>query len=354
MASHKRRILGNTSNAAELHSWKFYEEMTQNNISSFWSSVPEKEIIQQMWNETHNLSAEYDYTHGAVSFKFYMFDSYSSKLTSETLHQSFVILGLIIGCLGLVGNVVAIFKILCDEKFHTPTFVVIGCLAFSDLLFIVCMFLYRFSNFSMYISSQSFPVLITMTILRETIFHSSVTHIVLLSVIRYLLIAYPLQSKIRLTPTVILGCSIVVWVFSSLFSALISLPSIEDYIYARVRTMFFIKITYSGLSVCAILTLHILKMKTLKKSSIPSSISRRMNVIIFIILFVFICYQVAYILFQFSIYLVTMSVYYFVYLHDIFFILVTLNYSCNPYILFFASFLCSSSKRNQIKPNKDM
>ncbi|XP_062620051.1 olfactory receptor 1E16-like [Saccostrea cucullata] len=342
MASDERRLLGNTSIAAEWNSLKLYEDTIQNDISSFWHYVPEEEISEQSWNKTQNQSD--------VSFKFFLFGSCSSKLTSEMFHKSIVLLGLIIGFLGLVGNVVTVFKILYDKKFHTPTFVVIGCIAFSDLLFIVFTFVLKFSNLPYYIFSQSYNGFITVRILYGTIFYSSVTHIVLLSVIRYLLIAYPLQSKIQLTPAVIVRCSLVVWVFSSLFSALISIPLMVDSI--KTLSMLLIRITYSGLCICAILTLHILKMKALRKSSIPTSVSRKMNVIILIILLVFICYQIAYIVFKSASIMLnieTISMNYFVYITDVFFIIGNLNYSCNPYILFFASILCSRRKRNQMK-----
>ncbi|XP_062591075.1 uracil nucleotide/cysteinyl leukotriene receptor-like [Saccostrea cucullata] len=344
----------------------FAEEKAAKENHTVWYPSSTEQTLQKLWNETSKFPVDYSCPNmsGAVSFKFYLFSSEKSNLTSDGFDRCIVVLGLIIGFLGFVGNSATIFKILWDKKFHTPTFIALACLAVPDLLNIINVCLSRFSNLPLYIrnnyiSPECVSAFIIVYFLYETIYTSSSAHIVFLCLIRYLLTVHPLKAKIRLTRIMVMRCSIMIWIFCSLFSASISIIisghgkiSTDE---GKIRSIasFSTRIAVSGLlSICAIVTIHILKMKALKHSSTTKGINRKMHIIISIILLIFTCFQIFRITCfisglskSFSFEHSMFSENHYPYVHDIVFLLVLLNFACNPYLLFFASMIVSCRKR---------
>ncbi|XP_062595349.1 kappa-type opioid receptor-like [Saccostrea cucullata] len=343
----------------------FAEEKAAKEIHTVWYSSSIEQTLQNRWNETSKFPADYNYPNmpGTNSIKFYLFSSENSNLTSDGFDKCIVVLGLIIGFLGFIGNSATIFKILCDKKFHTPTYIAIACLAVPDLLNIINVCLSRFSNLPLYIrnkyiSSECVLAFIIVYFLTETIYTSSSAHIVFLCLIRYLLTVHPLKAKIRLTRIMVIRCSIMIWIFCSLFSASILIMILGQGKFStdegRIRSIasFSTRIAVSGLlSICAIVTIHMLKMKALKHSSTTKGINRKMHIIISIILLIFTCFQI----FRITCFIVGLSKSFsfehsmfsgnhYPYAHDIVFLLGLLNFACNPYLLFFASMIVSSRK----------
>ncbi|XP_062595255.1 type-1 angiotensin II receptor A-like [Saccostrea cucullata] len=217
---------------------------------------------------------------------FHLFNSNAIEWTSEWFEKLTVVLVLIIGLLGFVGNVVTICTVLCHKKFHTPTFVAISCLALSDTLNIIKMFLDKFSNWNVYFYVQlklerDFWVIIIS--LMQTIEYCSNIYIVFLAMIRYLLTVQPLESKIRLTASIVMVCSIMIWLYASLFSAFIFVmiffifKNSPRQFEMRRLLIIIINILWELLSLCAIIIIHTKKMKALKNSSVRNNIYRRMN-----------------------------------------------------------------------------
>jgi hypothetical protein len=124
---------------------------------------------------------------------------------------------LVIGSLGLIGNICTILKIWSDKKFHTQTFTVIWCLAFADFLSIVEWHFNGFINLARSIIGDHVLVVIVLAIVREVFFFSSLGHMVLLSVVRYLITVHPPQSRSHLTTSVVMLWSVTVWILSLIF-----------------------------------------------------------------------------------------------------------------------------------------
>ncbi|XP_061195498.1 type-1 angiotensin II receptor-like [Saccostrea echinata] len=375
MASYKR-IMVNTSLPFKWNPTTFDKETTLNHTySEFRYSMSPLTVqpLQKFWNETQNFSAEHNYDgyynkDATVSLKFFLIDSRRIDLTSERFQKSIVGLSLILGLLGFLGNVVTISKILCDKKLHTPTYVAIGCLAFPDTLNIVTLYLTKFSNLALYAAQKyvffgSIFEFITVNFLFETIAYSSSSHIIFLSIIRYLLTVHPLRSKVRITASFVMCCSVVVWILCLVPSTLTLLMILWSGRYSidkmRITSIPFVlmRVALCGLiPICVIIALHLLKMKALRKSSVTNSISKRMDVIISIILSVFICYQISKLLFSvvalsllFSMENSPFSITHHAYTFDIAVLFGFLNFSCYPYILFLSSMILTYNKSSQTK-----
>ncbi|XP_062572720.1 trace amine-associated receptor 1-like [Saccostrea cucullata] len=180
--------------------------------------------LQRSWKYTEHGSPNYYDFLKEYSVSFYLFYARAIGLTSERFEKSTTVLVLIILILGFVGNIVTICTVLCFKKYHTPTFVAIGCLAFFDMLNIISATLDTFSTLVTYLEIQhlvfdrAFGSMIAY-FLCDILLSCSCSQIVFLYMIRYLLTVHPLQSKIRLTPSIVLACSVMIFIFLSLFSA---------------------------------------------------------------------------------------------------------------------------------------
>ncbi|XP_062584023.1 somatostatin receptor type 5-like [Saccostrea cucullata] len=260
------------------------------------------ETTTKSWNKSKNVSDDLFHTNNFQnhsSFSFFLFNLKTIAETSEGYEKSITILTIIIGLLGFIGNIVTILKILCDKQFHTPTFIPIGCLALPDTLNIMIIFVRKFSNLVNYVQFQhdykeNIFEFLTYFFLTETFYSCSTGHILFLTLIRYLLIVHPLQSKMRLTVSIVMTCSVMIWIYSSLLTAfiLIMITTIYkdpiDRSKMVITTLNFVSILRSLLAFCAIIIIHIKKVKALKMSSVTNNILRRMNVIICIILSVYV------------------------------------------------------------------
>jgi hypothetical protein len=133
--------------------------------------------------------------------------------------QIMVVIMLVIGNLGLVGNFCTILKIWRNKKFHTSTFVSIGCLAFADFLSIMNCYVFYFTNIlSAVCVTHGVPSAVISLIVSELSYLSSLGHMMLLFLIRYLVTVNPLQSRSHLTSLVVILWSVTVWIVSLILS----------------------------------------------------------------------------------------------------------------------------------------
>ncbi|XP_062577466.1 thyrotropin-releasing hormone receptor-like [Saccostrea cucullata] len=343
-------------------------ETEQNYNNSFWSSMLSSTdgTLRKSWNKSKSVydkNISYNDFEVFSTVSFFLFNPSSIADTSEGFEKSIAILILIIGVLGFVGNIVTIFKIRCAKHLHTPTFLAIGCLALPDTLNIFCIFVRKFSDLYSYLLyqpayNQSSIGFITYSFLDDTLISCSTAHIVFLAMIRYLLIVHPLESKIRLTIPIVMTCSLMIWIYSSLLTAfiLIIISTIIEDSKDRTNTISdafgFYRIFRMLLSVSAILFIHIKKLRALKMSSnsVTNSIRRKMNVIISIILSIYIfSLMPLMVLIPHLLHVrLTGSPFgrtFVSYTYNTSLLFGIFHYSCNPYILFLASHIIS--KRSQ-------
>lgn len=252
----------------------------------------------------------------------------------------------IIASFGFVGNLATIAKIVHDLNLHTPTFTAIGCLAMADVLSIVNL------NFIIVTNNEKFAE--TWIILMRSFFYymfywSSSGHVLLLSIVRYLLTVHPLQSRRYLTVALIALFSLVVWLISFLFGVI---KTYLFYIHVNNGTNVMVLVngiayTIALLSVCSVtILLHVWKIKAIQTSpSITRHTRKRMNLVVTGIIIVFALYQIFTIAGVFYTYKCKVSEDCTLTVFNVFtfggILTGCISYSVNPYLFFFLSIFLS-------------
>lgn len=243
----------------------------------------------------------------------------------------------VISFLGIIGNIVTMAKIMCDSKYHTPTFAAIGYLALPDFFTVISLSVFYFTN--IFLIDE---LLYYFSIIDDILHFSSHGHMLLLSIVRYLITVHPLQSRQHLTVPAVSLCSLSVWVLSALCVVLVS------YTFSYMSLKIISVNTIVVVLVFAItITLHARKINTIKNSlSVTRQSQTRMNVVVTVITLIFVLLHI---------FIITKTI-----LEDMLnvkgFISIAflrqcvalagfLNYSCNPYILFISFNLLARFKR---------
>lgn len=133
----------------------------------------------------------------------------------------------VITFLGIIGNIVTMAKIICDSKYHTPTFAAIGYLALADFFSLSFVGIYHFTNILYFRKLSTFFMVVD-----NCLYFSCSGHMLLLSIVRYLITVHPLHSRQHLTVQAVSFCSMSVWVFSALFGV------VSSYIYITLNVDF--------------------------------------------------------------------------------------------------------------------
>ncbi|XP_048741203.2 type-1 angiotensin II receptor-like [Ostrea edulis] len=293
-------------------------------------------------NETQAVSGN----NANIPILFFTLDNFRSA-SSEII----AVTTLVIGTLGLVGNLFTILKITIDKKFHTPTFAVIGCLSFADFLSIVRCYVVYFTTLPSLGHGVQVSTMLFMAF--EASYFSSLGHMMLLSVVRYLMTVHPLQSRSHLTTLVVILWSVMVWILSLLLSSFEALyitillaGQIENLSTilnwsVNIRSLFQVLFPF-----CTIITLHCLKMKYLRSSQVRTNTRRKMNLIITVILSVFLTSQSFIMVLNLMELLRSHGIFksyvrileFLKYFIDLTILLQFVHFSCNPYIYFLISF----------------
>lgn len=124
-----------------------------------------------------------------------------------------VIAASILFCIGLIGNSITLCFVAVSKRLHTPTYVLIGCLAVSDLLVSVTRYVQIFEK-SFFKEYTQIYIYWTFSFL---FLHSAFFHMVLVSYVRFVFITNPLRSLI-LTCKKILLMSCAIWISSIVVS----------------------------------------------------------------------------------------------------------------------------------------
>lgn len=170
---------------------------------------------------------------------------------------------------------------------------------------------------------------------------SSYFHVCLLSAVRYLITVYPLQSRQHLTVTAVCLCSPTIWM-ASIAAGVVYLTLEKSDITFSIQICIIILDVVLLLIVCFILILlHVQKIRTLQKSlSVTDRSQRRMNIVATVIVSIFVLLQLSLISEEILtlLYIQLFSdelLHYSRYMHFCYISIGFLNFSCNPYLLFF-------------------
>lgn len=197
--------------------------------------------------------------------------------------------------IGVIANIIVIFRVIRDRKLRSNTFVGIACLALAD-----CLFLALNLAFTIEIVIRT----ITCTFPRElkgavfayfkgVAWFGANGHVALMAVIRYIILVYPIRSQALLTIKKVLLMSLGVWILALIIRGIFTLitkltgerPRESVIIYLSLWIIIYL------LPLVVTMTLHITKIRKVKKISyhaenalVRKSISRMSKMIIVIII----------------------------------------------------------------------
>lgn len=248
----------------------------------------------------------------------------------------------IIACLGIVGNIATIAKILHDSKFHTPTFAAIGFLALADFFSIVSFTLSNVANMiSFDLDMLNFDYATIVRACFDMFYLSSTGHVLLLSCVRYLITAHPFHSRQHLTVTAVSLCSLSIWFVSMICAVAFFFIRAVMELYSLIMRVIYHTIVL--VIVCIIMaSMHFKKLTALQNSLCETRLTeKRMNVVVVLIIFIFVLLNLSliaenmykYLFLQSSIPANSFGLS--IYLNAITAFCAYVNYACNPYILFF-------------------
>ncbi|KAK3090759.1 hypothetical protein FSP39_014393 [Pinctada imbricata] len=187
---------------------------------------------------------------------------------------------------GCVGNALTVHFIRKNHELHAPTFVLIACLACTDISALISRYL--FLTFDLVLSYAPDGIINFVVVFGLAALHSSNMHIVILAHLRYKLIVYPLHTvDVRLRT--IYRNSAIAWIVSILVALCLELPMIigvDDQV-AYIITVcngFYLLLS----TLIPILWFHFYKVKALRSSTaIPSGghdVTGMMSVMVTLIL----------------------------------------------------------------------
>ncbi|XP_048742860.2 thyrotropin-releasing hormone receptor-like [Ostrea edulis] len=217
----------------------------------------------------------------------------ASETISDSSWALITIISTILLVIGVIGNTIVIIVVSTRKKLRTPTFTAIACLSVADFLCLCSRYVFTINGNRYVMGYQFLNIYATVTFY---FLHSANFHIVLITYLRYVFITKPLQS-VTITTKSVLKMSGGVWFAGILTGSLYCLRivlELHDNITAKDGYVFEI---ISGIYVTfvpflLIVVLHIMKIFKLKKtghlsSGQHSSISRKMSLMIFIIIVIY-------------------------------------------------------------------
>ncbi|XP_061168752.1 melanocortin receptor 4-like [Saccostrea echinata] len=223
----------------------------------------------------------------------------SGQATSFCLHSTmclgFYIACFTVGATGMVANGMVLIVVGKDKRLHTVTYVSISCLALADFVYTTS----RFARDNMRLWYLEGRDDFSVNFSRVTDLFSlsgacaSILHIVLLSLLRYFMVVYPLESHVWLTIKRVISISVGAWLLAiaigSFYVYAVVINGRANLQLAKV-TNIAVTSTMSVLPIVLIVTLHTLKARTLLRSlaACRKSTVRRMSRIVTLIITAFI------------------------------------------------------------------
>ena len=260
-------------------------------------------------------------------------------LYDETvLDEAFNYICLIIAILGVIGNIITIIKISCQSRLHTPTFAAIKCLGVSDLVSII-LSTGMLTNIVIILPKNWFNLL---TICVLTAYWSSSGHILLLSVVRYIILVHPLHGRQYLTTTFVSLGSLSVWILSFSFWLVVKLFLFTNYIHvtdtARKNFALSFDVIVCLVVVLLVILMHKRKLMILRQSSVSRQTHRKMTLIVTLIIGIFLFFRLIGIIFAIMLAFFETEFVLFKNMYFFFNLIALINFSSNPYILFMQHF----------------
>ncbi|XP_062601044.1 uncharacterized protein LOC134262691 [Saccostrea cucullata] len=219
-------------------------------------------------------------------------------LELEELEYAVVVV--ILTTMGLLGNIIAMLKIVCDASFHKPTYIVLATLVLADFICLIQYIVHAaVENINKNIGNEYGEYFMAMT---YTTTHASAAHVILFLGLRYFYIRNPIKARLIQTGAII-RWSIALWIFSAVFGALyhvfrFSIPTIDIQV---------VVLSFRGylliVPVCFMVFFHVQKVNELHHAiNLPGlnrhirRMSRMLSVIVFIYILSALLFPICFIL----------------------------------------------------------
>ena len=214
-------------------------------------------------------------------------------------HDAEFVAAIIILVLGFSGNVVTVAVISCWKKLHTPTFTMIACLAVSDAYSLLQHFFWHYtifenddiSYFCTKLHRNGYTLLRNLTIFIGRL--NAGFQLCLLASLRYIAVVHPLKFKTCCSPKKVIIGSLCGWIIVLLFSIFCTFSLIFwRHIFNSWKQSWDFRVSVSFLNfiipTLLFIILHFLKMRALRRSPVlNNSTSRKMSIVIFIIILIY-------------------------------------------------------------------
>jgi hypothetical protein len=249
---------------------------------------------------------------------------------------------LVIGTIGIIGNLTTVVIVPTNPKLRKPYFLTILTLAMADTLGICVRICGMFLEFDImvYILCPK-PLFYMFTGFNMTVETNCIFQVVLIAVMKFLLLVFPIQSRVHLKNYHVMVMFFVLLFVSSGISFLWGYLIMERVKANKDTTlvlMGFMMITTVP-SILAIVILHVVKVVKLRKSPALQKDLQTINKVVSIILGIYVLYNVQKIFIALNI---AADVF-----EDVIRISVLAHHACNPFI--YAAFSLWSRYRNTRK-----
>ncbi|KAK3095960.1 hypothetical protein FSP39_021320 [Pinctada imbricata] len=166
---------------------------------------------------------------------------------------------------GAIGNVATVLSIWRNKTLHTPTFMAIACLTFSDLFAVVSRYISLLYSFYLKQPTISwiFSLIYTMSLV---LYICSTLHILLLSVMRYVLLVHPIRGLRLVTNRRIRYVSYFIWIlsFTSCIPYFITMQSVYRNASADYLMETIVSFILAVIPPVIIISLHCAKLRAIR------------------------------------------------------------------------------------------
>jgi hypothetical protein len=246
---------------------------------------------------------------------------------------------LVIGTIGIIGNLTTVFIVLTNPKLRKPYFLTISTLAVADVLGICVRISGMFLEFELNIYVQCFkPSFYIFLSSYMTVDTNCILQVVLIAVMKFLLLVCPIKSRAHLRNyhiTVMFFLLLFVSAGISFFWGYLVMEKVKANEDITPVSAGFAMITTAP-TILAIIVLHAIKIVKLRNSPALQKDLQTMNKVVSVILGIYVLYNVQKIFLALSI-----AEEFF---QDTIRISVLVHHACNPFI--YAAFSLSSRRRN--------
>jgi hypothetical protein len=202
---------------------------------------------------------------------------------------------LVIGGIGIIGNLVTVVVVATNSKLRKPYFITISTLAVSDLLAIGFRIIGMFLEFELLVYAECLkPPHYIFISSYVTVENNSILQIVLIAVVKFLLLVCPIKSRVHLRNYHIVFSFFVLLLVSACM-AFIAFYFIMEKVKANedITPVLTGNVMITTIpSVLAIIILHIIKIIKLRNSPALQNDLHKMNKVVSVILAIYLLHNV--------------------------------------------------------------